>query len=146
MSNGFRGDLPGFRWCTLTNRYYSKQGHADHSSGSYYGVEICSGASDDVLGVPVVPNIRNSLPTISKKKRSRASSLDCAICLKSGTCHKSDPRMRFVELPCKHFFHLYCIDKWLAERSGSCPTCRGAVDVALAVAARSAAQTSFSYT
>jgi len=30
-------------------------------------------------------------------------------------------------LPCGHFFHTACVDVWLRQKSGSCPTCRCAL-------------------
>ncbi|KAL9403388.1 hypothetical protein Peur_000360 [Populus x canadensis] len=46
----------------------------------------------------------------------------CAICLQD---FKDGDSMR--KLPhCGHYFHLSCLDKWLA-RNGSCPNCRNSV-------------------
>ncbi|KAI4377190.1 hypothetical protein MLD38_014861 [Melastoma candidum] len=30
-------------------------------------------------------------------------------------------------LPCKHEYHMHCVDKWLKEIHGICPLCRGDV-------------------
>lgn len=123
------GNVPGMRWCHQTNRYYAvaRQAHdrCSPSSGRVASLET-------VRTTPVEPNIVKSLPT---RKRNRKASIECSICLRSAMDHKTDPRMRFVSLPCSHSFHLYCIEKWLLKRSGSCPLCRIAVDTSMATAA-----------
>ncbi|XP_047610331.1 RING finger protein 11-like [Phacochoerus africanus] len=47
---------------------------------------------------------------------------ECAICTLDFVC--GDP---IRSLPCKHFYHLGCIDGWLT-RSFTCPYCRGPAD------------------
>ncbi|XP_057552688.1 RING finger protein 11-like [Hippopotamus amphibius kiboko] len=49
---------------------------------------------------------------------------ECGICWLDFVC--GDP---IRSLPCKHVYHLDCIDEWLT-RSFNCPYCRGPVDVA----------------
>ena len=130
------GDLPGLRWCPESRRYFSvstPQQGMEWSGETYSVSNARTNAYSEVLQAPVSLRIVETFPRASK--RSRAYSEDCSICLKSGVTHKTDPRMRFVQLPCKHSFHLYCIEEWLVKRSGSCPNCRCAVDVALGVSA-----------
>ncbi|RKO83737.1 hypothetical protein BDK51DRAFT_52027 [Blyttiomyces helicus] len=43
----------------------------------------------------------------------------CAICLEP---FESPDRVR--SLPCSHFFHVPCIDRWLTEKTAACPLCR----------------------
>jgi len=50
-----------------------------------------------------------------------ASELECSICLSDFT------RCEHVRLlPCKHLYHVGCIDRWLA-RASTCPNCKRAV-------------------
>ncbi|OMJ21640.1 E3 ubiquitin-protein ligase ATL41 [Smittium culicis] len=44
---------------------------------------------------------------------------NCAICL---DYIKMSDKVRSI--PCKHIFHLKCLDLWLMERSTTCPSCR----------------------
>lgn len=47
---------------------------------------------------------------------------ECAVCLEDLVV--GDP---IQSLPCKHIYHLACIDEWLT-RSFTCPLCRGPAD------------------
>lgn len=132
------GDLHGFRWCSVSNKYFATTGMASESfaSKSNEAASTKDVALEQVCATPVSLKIIETLPNSHGKKRSRAFSQECSICLRSGASQYGGPRMKFVQLPCKHSFHLYCIEGWLLNRSGSCPNCHGAVDVALSTAAR----------
>ncbi|MCL7030366.1 hypothetical protein MKW94_009159, partial [Papaver nudicaule] len=43
---------------------------------------------------------------------------ECSICLANYTDNEE-----LRELPCAHFFHVDCVDKWLKENV-SCPLCK----------------------
>ncbi|RKO88642.1 hypothetical protein BDK51DRAFT_13762, partial [Blyttiomyces helicus] len=43
----------------------------------------------------------------------------CSICLE---CFRDRDLVR--QLPCRHFFHVQCIDRWLVQRTSVCPLCR----------------------
>jgi hypothetical protein len=43
----------------------------------------------------------------------------CTICLES---YQEGEKLRI--LPCKHRFHMSCVDAWLTTKSGTCPLCR----------------------
>jgi len=138
MGDGPLGEISGMTWCGESNRYYAKQLEFRNHFQSDILNDECSNAQlnlENVRLAPVHTNITRSLP-VMRSKRSRADSVDCAICLRSGADHKLDPRCRFVQLPCRHSFHLYCVEQWLSRRSGSCPTCRTPVDSSLATAAK----------
>ncbi|PVZ98657.1 hypothetical protein BB558_005337 [Smittium angustum] len=45
--------------------------------------------------------------------------VECLICIEE---FKDDDLIRII--PCYHPFHKHCIDTWLLEQSGFCPTCR----------------------
>ena len=139
-AQGPLGRLPGMKWCGESNRYFSVLGSLS-SYGASEGESAVSlpnrtQALEAVRSTPVHAQIVRSLPG-HNRKRGRIASADCAICLRSGLDHRSDPRVRFVQLPCKHSFHLYCVEEWLVKRSGSCPVCRQSVDISMATAARS---------
>jgi len=44
---------------------------------------------------------------------------ECMIC-----CEEINQLKMHRVLPCNHTYHPQCIDKWLLERSGSCPLCK----------------------
>ncbi|EEC74180.1 hypothetical protein OsI_09301 [Oryza sativa Indica Group] len=70
-------------------------------------------------------SVVNSLPCKSYKKQTAQCSDDmeqCHICL---TEYEDGDQIR--SLPCKHEFHLLCVDKWLKEVHRVCPLCRGDV-------------------
>ncbi|KAK2389477.1 RING-type E3 ubiquitin transferase [Trifolium repens] len=49
----------------------------------------------------------------------RSPMLECCVCL-SGF----EANQEVSELPCKHFFHRGCLDKWFDNKHTSCPLCR----------------------
>jgi hypothetical protein len=46
----------------------------------------------------------------------------CAVCLS-----EFDAGDLMRQLPCKHYFHRHCIDKWL-RRNKKCPLCMGDIE------------------
>lgn len=136
MQCGPCGRLSGMRWCGETNRYYAElpNGAPTDIVTQAAPLFMLQNQLESVRLAPVDIRIVKTLPF--HKKRAREESPECSICLRTGLDHRSDPRSRFVQLPCRHRFHLYCVEKWLAKLSGSCPSCRTAVDTSMAVAAR----------
>ena len=133
-NTGPLGEVHNMKWCAETNRYYSET----LEYGECVGLDPISASSvEDVINRPINTVIMETLPRVSNKKRPRGQSIECSICYKSSVPHSVDPRMRFVSLPCKHAFHLYCIEEWLLKHRGSCPLCRRCVDVSLETAAKS---------
>jgi hypothetical protein len=138
-SDGPLGKLPNMRWCGESNRYYTTinphlvchEGNNPSHQDDNYEAPI-----SQVQSSPVDQVILDTLPRLSRK-RERIQSIECSICFRNTAHSKTDPRMRFVTLPCGHPFHLYCIEQWLSKRNGSCPNCREPVDTSLATAARS---------
>jgi RING/U-box domain-containing protein len=49
----------------------------------------------------------------------RSPMIECCVCL-SGF----EANQEVSELPCKHFFHRGCLDKWFDNKHTSCPLCR----------------------
>jgi len=47
-----------------------------------------------------------------------AESESCSVCLMD-----FEEKQNVRKLPCEHFYHKECIDKWLAQK-GSCPVCK----------------------
>ncbi|CAL4967462.1 unnamed protein product [Urochloa decumbens] len=79
-----------------------------------------------MVSVQAPESVVNSLPCKSYKKLETPQSTDdmeqCHICL---TEYEEGEQIR--TLPCKHEFHLQCVDKWLKEIHRVCPLCRGDV-------------------
>ncbi|XP_058781568.1 probable E3 ubiquitin-protein ligase XERICO [Vicia villosa] len=49
----------------------------------------------------------------------RSHMVECCVCL-SGF----EANQEVSELPCKHFFHRGCLEKWFDNKHSSCPLCR----------------------
>jgi hypothetical protein len=47
---------------------------------------------------------------------------ECYICL-----NHFENNEKIIVLPCKHLFHIRCINIWLSNFSNKCPTCRKVV-------------------
>ncbi|NP_001183423.1 putative RING zinc finger domain superfamily protein [Zea mays] len=79
-----------------------------------------------MVSVQAPESVVNSLPCKSYKKLEAPQRSDdmeqCHICL---TEYEDGDQIRI--LPCKHEFHLQCVDKWLKEIHRVCPLCRGDV-------------------
>ncbi len=140
-SAGPLGVLPNMRWCRETQRYYTtlpQSLQCDRDSSKVHPQESSrpNNLTEYLNRVAQVPANTRIVSTL--KKRGRIQSSECSICLRSAQSNNGDPRMRFVSLPCRHSFHLYCIEEWLCKRNGSCPVCRSPADVALSQAACSA--------
>ncbi|XP_066328755.1 uncharacterized protein [Miscanthus floridulus] len=79
-----------------------------------------------MVSVQAPESVVNSLPCKSYKKLETPQCSDdmeqCHICL---TEYEDGDQIR--TLPCKHEFHLRCVDKWLKEIYRVCPLCRGDV-------------------
>ncbi|KAJ1883062.1 hypothetical protein H4R99_001125 [Coemansia sp. RSA 1722] len=43
---------------------------------------------------------------------------NCAVCLEEFSVGE-----KVRQLPCRHYFHVLCIDPWLGKRSATCPLC-----------------------
>jgi hypothetical protein len=68
-------------------------------------------------------DIKNALGPM-KRCHKRTFDGPCTIC----TCEFT-PTQFFRELPCGHFYHKKCIDKWLFDCEPLCPNCRQPVVV-----------------
>uniref|UniRef100_A0A804PNS0 RING-type domain-containing protein n=1 Tax=Zea mays TaxID=4577 RepID=A0A804PNS0_MAIZE len=79
-----------------------------------------------MVSVQAPESVVDSLPCKSYKKLETPQCSDdmeqCHICL---TEYEDGDQIR--TLPCKHEFHLQCVDKWLKEIHRVCPLCRGDV-------------------
>jgi DNA-directed RNA polymerase subunit RPC12/RpoP len=67
---------------------------------------------------PASKRVVKELDTFQIEKEDADAKLDCSIC-------KEEYKVGDVAkmLPCNHYFHVACIDRWL-ERSNMCPLCR----------------------
>jgi len=60
---------------------------------------------------------------------SNLEDINCAICMMSfckdpeEDSDKTGLLIRYMETPCKHYFHSNCLEKWMEEKL-SCPCCR----------------------
>lgn len=74
---------------------------------------VVPATQQQIIDLPVVPFSHDLLDE---------SSRSCAVCLLDYDVHDMLRR-----LPCEHYFHQKCCDKWL-QRSNCCPLCRMVVD------------------
>ncbi|XP_042488825.1 E3 ubiquitin-protein ligase RLIM-like [Macadamia integrifolia] len=76
------------------------------------------------LTVPAPESIVNSFPLKSHKSTADGGNdaEQCHICLAE---YEEGDKIRV--LPCRHEYHMACVDKWLKEIHGICPLCRGDV-------------------
>jgi len=87
-------------------------------------IDAFASASEAIIdqGVPqpTVPRPRKNLPRIqcSPERCSNVTGAGCAICLS-----KMWTGQGIRVLPCGHYYHAGCIDKWFGVRS-DCPLCR----------------------
>jgi|SRR5215212_8866227 len=49
---------------------------------------------------------------------------NCTICLEE---YYKDEELR--KLPCNHYFHILCIDRWITNYSTSCPNCNNYANI-----------------
>ncbi|XP_058067487.1 uncharacterized protein LOC131216896 [Magnolia sinica] len=78
-----------------------------------------------MLSVPAPESVVDSFPLKSHKKPAVPENGDleqCYICLA-----EYDEGDKIRVLPCRHEYHMLCVDKWLKEIHGVCPLCRGDV-------------------
>lgn len=82
---------------------------------------------EEELYYPENSNSRESRVSITQYKllcynRSnigRSHMVECCVCL----CG-FEANQEVSELPCKHFFHRGCLEKWFDNKHSSCPLCR----------------------
>ncbi|KAK7329997.1 hypothetical protein VNO77_24181 [Canavalia gladiata] len=79
-----------------------------------------------MVSLPAPESVVDSFPLKSHKKVDVADggndTEQCYICLAE---YEEGDQIRV--LPCKHEYHMSCVDKWLKEIHGVCPLCRGNV-------------------
>ncbi|GFY99691.1 RING/U-box superfamily protein [Actinidia rufa] len=94
-----------------------------------------------VVSLPAPEAVVDSFPVRCHRKPDTTESADddaqCYICLSE---YEDSDKIRV--LPCRHEFHMMCVDKWLKEIHGVCPLCRGDVREAFTEAPISNSETS----
>ncbi|CAI9754719.1 unnamed protein product [Fraxinus pennsylvanica] len=79
-----------------------------------------------MVSLPAPESVVDSFPEKTHRKPEKSQSGDdnqqCYICLAE---YEEGDKIRV--LPCRHEYHMACVDKWLKEIHGVCPLCRGDV-------------------
>eukprot|EP01018_Ginkgo_biloba_P025213 Gb_30879 [translate_table: standard] len=76
----------------------------------------------------IAEEIRQSLPITQFKSfcdgsvMGNGNTVECSVCLS-----KFEDGDETRELPCCHFFHMTCLDKWLEHQQTTCPLCRSSL-------------------
>lgn len=82
--------------------------------------------SISMVMLPAPEDVVNSFPLKNHEKHITTDDDDavvqCYICLDD---YEEGDKIRV--LPCRHEYHMSCVDKWLKEIHGVCPLCRGDV-------------------
>ena len=86
------------------------------SSTALEAVSATTTASDDPHNVSLANSVFHSFPTRSFEVTTRID--PCSICFEEFV-----QRDKVTTLPCIHFFHQSCIQRWF-ESSSSCPICK----------------------
>ncbi|MED6186971.1 hypothetical protein PIB30_071956 [Stylosanthes scabra] len=55
----------------------------------------------------------------NNNNNNKSVMVECCVCLT-----RFEANQEVSELPCKHFFHTSCLDKWFDNRHPTCPLCR----------------------
>ena len=141
------GSIPGLLWDAQQQRYFS----ANRPDRSHLErTDELPAAEKAVEEVPVDEAVASSLSkTLRKRKRSAPSAAEdqnlvagvsslsqrsqlCAVCLEG-----IQEMQKVFRLPCKHLFHEHCLKPWM-QKTGSCPSCRSAIDTAFQTAQKAA--------
>eukprot|EP00252_Welwitschia_mirabilis_P024955 TRINITY_DN7628_c0_g1_i1.p1 TRINITY_DN7628_c0_g1~~TRINITY_DN7628_c0_g1_i1.p1 ORF type:complete len:193 (-),score=14.59 TRINITY_DN7628_c0_g1_i1:400-978(-) len=91
-------------------------------ASSNEGHEPSSVLGNRLAQLPLVAqDIRDSLPLLSYQSNN-GGAVECAVCIS-----KFEEGDEIRRLPCGHFFHSGCLDKWLDHQQTTCPLCRASV-------------------
>lgn len=147
------GLVPGLVWDAERQRYFC---HRPVCSDEPPVSETPSTSSARVEEVPVHEAVASSLSKTVRRKRGRSPTTSfskpdsedggpattsptssqrsqlCAVCLDG-----FKENQKVFQLPCKHFYHEQCLKPWM-QKTGSCPSCRSAIDVAFQTAQKAA--------
>jgi hypothetical protein len=76
--------------------------------------------SSQTVSTTPTSSINSTTPTASATAVTDDNDVDtCAICIED---FENGDQLRL--LPCKHWYHVECIDPWLTTKSSSCPLCK----------------------
>lgn len=68
---------------------------------------------------------RRLVDDLPKVKLQPGDADECGVCLA-----KLEKNVQVSKLPCQHFFHPECIEKWLTQCKNSCPLCSSPISAA----------------
>jgi hypothetical protein len=104
----------------IANRIGEVSDRLENVNIEYNGIKIYSSfvlSSEQIEKIS--PHRCAGLKNINQDNTEFSHPENCSICL-----DKYDEKQLTRILPCKHSFHVFCIDEWLKKSNSFCPICR----------------------
>ncbi|AES72154.1 putative transcription factor C2H2 family [Medicago truncatula] len=121
LKNMFRSMLQVVGCTSTTNSSYSPNIMEELEEEQVYSQEI-SNSRERRVSITQYKFLCYNRSNIARSSSScgwTSPMVECCVCL-SGF----EANQEVSELPCKHFFHRGCLDKWFDNKHSSCPLCR----------------------
>ncbi|KAJ1925975.1 hypothetical protein IWQ60_004209 [Tieghemiomyces parasiticus] len=106
-----------------TSRLHQEEDRLPYSGCGMWGYGTSTGVTGSDKPDPLVKMARERSRELANSQPSGTEPMNsiegCVVCL-----DPIEPQDNIRKLPCKHRFHLDCIDEWLVKKLAVCPLCR----------------------
>ncbi len=115
--------------CAFNNCEYRYKSIVDTKNGLDKKGETWKEVNDYYYRFDESNSLKYSSLVIETKigKNSITREFECGICLSGSENKFQNPNKQIKELPCRHSFHVVCIEPWIRSKN-SCPYCRVAIN------------------